>query len=249
VDAARPIALCQGSENPQKAISAIGLLSASILHDLRNPLAAISAGAELLMDPDSTSTQVKRLAANMCRAAGRMRELLEDLASVVQDNVPTAEICDIREVIAAASESASAGMEHQSVQILLDVPVGIDLHLVRSHIERVFFNLIANAFEAMPCGGRIRVRARKAPTCVLVELEDTGPGIPGCIRDRLFEPFVTFGKENGLGLGLALARQTVRSHGGDMWTEPAAGGRFVIRLPLDQTTVSFDARLRTPLWR
>jgi signal transduction histidine kinase len=235
MEATRMITLYQGSENPQGTISPIGWLSASILHDLRNPLGTICAGAELLMDLDSTSTQVKRLANNMCRAAGRMRQLLADLTSVARDNVSTAEICDIREVIAAAVEAALAGMEHQSVQILLDVPDGIDLPLVRSHIERVFFNLIANAFEAMPGGGTVRIRARKAGTCVLVELEDTGPGIPGCISDRLFEPFVTSGKQNGLGLGLALARQTVRNHGGDMWTEPAAGARFVIRLPMDQT--------------
>jgi signal transduction histidine kinase len=235
VDATRTITPYQGSENPREAISTIGWLSATILHDLRNPLGTICAGAELLMDLDSTSTQVKRLATNMCRAAGRMRQLLADLASVARDNVSTAEICDIREIIAAASEAALAAMEHQRVQILLDVPGGIDLPLVRSHIERVFFNLIANAFEAMPDGGKVRIGAREAGTCVLVELEDTGPGIPGCICDRLFEPFVTSGKQDGLGLGLALARQTVRNHGGDMWTESSAGALFVIRLPLDQT--------------
>jgi two-component system C4-dicarboxylate transport sensor histidine kinase DctB len=235
VDATRKIALYQRSENPQEAISTIGWFSASILHDLRNPLATICAGAELLMDLDSPSTQVKRLAAKMCHAAGRMRKLLADLPSITRDNVSSAEVCDIREVIAAASEAALAAKEYQSVQILLDVPDGIDLPLVRSHIERVFFNLIANAFEAMPGGGTVRIGARKTGTSVLVELEDTGPGIPACIYDRLFEPFVTSGKEDGLGLGLALARQTVRNYGGDMWIEPAAGARFVIRLPLDHT--------------
>jgi signal transduction histidine kinase len=107
-------------------------------------------------------------------------------------------------------------------------------------MERIFFSLIANAIEAMPRGGKVHIRARKAGACVHVELKDSGSGIPDCIRDRLFEPFVTSGKQNGLGLGLALARQSVRNHGGDIWSEPAAGARFVIRLPLDQTTVSFD---------
>jgi len=204
--------ICQHSESPQEAISTMGWISASILHDLRNPLGTICAGAELLMDLDSTSTQVKRLAGNMSRAAGRMRELLAELAGLARDNVSTPEICDIRQVIAAAAEAALAAMGHASIQILLDVPTGIDLPLVRSHIG-----------------------ARKAGACVLVALEDTGPGIPACIRDRLFEPFITSGKQNGLGLGLALARQTVRNHGGDIWTEPAAGGHFVIGLPLDQT--------------
>ena len=67
---------------------------------------------------------------------------------------------------------------------------------------------------------------------MLIEVEDTGPGIPRGIRDRLFEPFVTAGKDHGLGLGLALSRQTVLDHGGDIWSEPAAGARFVICLPL-----------------
>jgi signal transduction histidine kinase len=65
---------------------------------------------------------------------------------------------------------------------------------------------------------------------VLIEVEDTGPGIPVGIRDRLFEPFVTAGKDHGLGLGLALSRQTVLDHGGEMWIEPAPGARFVVRL-------------------
>jgi signal transduction histidine kinase len=235
VDATRKMNLYQESQNAQEAISTIGWFSASTLHDLRNPLATICAGAELLMYLDSPSTQVKRLAAKMCHAAGRMRKLLADVPSITRDNVSSAEVCDIREVIAAASEAALAAKEYPSVQILLDIPDGIDLPLVRSHIERVFFNLIANAFEAMPGGGTVRIGARKTGTSVLVELEDTGPGIPACIYDRLFEPFVTSGKEDGLGLGLALARQTVRNYGGDMWIEPAAGARFVIRLPLDRT--------------
>jgi signal transduction histidine kinase len=185
------------------------------------------------MDLDSASTQVKQLAANLCRAAVRMRQMLEDLTSVGGDNALTAEICDIRQVITAAAEAASAAIGHQSIQILLDVPVGIELLLVRSQMERVFFDLIANAIEAMPRGGIVRIGARKAGASVHVELEDSGPGIPDCIRDRLFEPFVTSGKQNGLGLGLALARQSVRNHGGDIWSEPAAGARFVIRIPAE----------------
>jgi signal transduction histidine kinase len=226
------IPVCQRPQSSGEGISMIAWLSTSIVHDLRNPLGTICAGAEMLMDLDSTPTQAKRLAANIYRAAGRMRELLADLTGVARGDRSTAEICDIREVIVAAADAAAAAMERQGVQILLDVPEGMELPLRRSPIERVFFNLIANALEAMPGGGKISIGARKACNSVLVELEDTGPGIPRCIRDRLFEPFVTADKHGGLGLGLALARQTVLKHGGDIWTEPAAGARFVIRLPL-----------------
>jgi signal transduction histidine kinase len=215
-------------------VSAIEWLSTSIIHDLRNPLGAIYAAAEMLVDLDPGPVQMKRLATNIYCAAGRMREMLADLNSVAGGSRSTAEMCDICEMIAAASEAVSAAMENQSVQILLEVPVRIELPLMRSRMERVFFNLIANALEAMPAGGKVRIVGRKARDCVLIELEDTGPGIPCGIRDRLFEPFVTAGKPGGLGLGLALSRQTVLDHGGDIWTEPATGARFVIRLPLDR---------------
>jgi signal transduction histidine kinase len=208
-------------------------LSASILHDLRNPVGTICAGAEMLMALDTMPTQVRRLAANMHRAAGRMRELLMDLASATYGNRSTPEICNIREIIAAASEAAAAAMDNQRVQILLDVPGQIELPLVRSRMKLMFFNLITNALEAMPGGGEVRIGATRSRDYVLVAVEDTGPGIPHEIRDKVFEPFVTAGKENGLGLGLAFSRRAVLDHGGDMWIEPAAGARFVIRFPLN----------------
>jgi signal transduction histidine kinase len=218
------------SENWQEGIYKIGWLSSSIAHDLRNPLGTIYAGAEMLMDVDTTPAQVKRLAANIHRAAGRMQELLTDLVSAARGSGPAVEICDVREVIGAAL----AVVDPQNIQILVDAPDAIQTPLVRFRMERVFVNLIANSMEAMPVGGTIRITVQKAGNFVRVELEDSGPGIPREIRDRLFEPFVTAGKENGLGLGLAFCRQTILEHGGEIWSEPVAtGARFVIRLPLD----------------
>jgi signal transduction histidine kinase len=220
------------SESWQKNVAAIESLSTSIVHDLRNPLGTVYAAAEMLMELDPGPTQVRRLATNIFRAAGRMRELLADLSSVARGDRPMAEMCDIREVIAAASDAASAITKNHNVQILLEVSERIELPLIRSYIERVFFNLIANSFEAMPTGGKLNIVCRKANRYVLIEVEDTVHGIPRGIRDRLFEPFVTAGKSDGLGLGLALSRQTLLNHGGDIWIEPARGARFVIRLPL-----------------
>ena len=208
-------------------------LSTSIVHDLRNPLGAIYAAAEMLMDLDSGLTQMQRLATNIFRAAGHMRELLADLNSIAMGNKPAPEMCDIREVIAAACDAAAWGAtESSGVQMVLDMPEGIELRLIRRRMQSVFFNLITNAIEAMPTGGRLHITARETAGWVLIEMEDTGPGIPRGIRDRLFEAFVTAGKHDGLGLGLALARQTVLSHGGDIWVESSTGARFVMRLPV-----------------
>ena len=74
---------------------------------------------------------------------------------------------------------------------------------------------------------------------VLIKVRDTGPGLSPAIRDRLFEPFATMGKERGLGLGLALSRQALIDHGGDLWTEPVdPGACFVCRLPGAETLAS-----------
>jgi signal transduction histidine kinase len=221
-------------------------LSTSIVHDLRNPVAAICAGTEILMNVDSTPNQVKRLATNLYRAAGRMRELLAEVSCVTTGNRSIPESCDIRELIAAAAEAASSSTDNRDVRIVLDVPRKIDLSLTRSRMQRVFFNLITNALEAMSGGGEVRIGARKAGKYLLVDIEDTGPGIPCAIRDRIFEPFVTAGKSNGLGLGLALSRRAVLDDGGDIWIEAAAGARFVMRFPLTERS---SPAISSPLGR
>ena len=216
----------------QERILTISRLSTSIVHDLRNPLAAIYGGAEMLVDMELPPPQVKRLAGNIYHSAARLRVLLSDLASVGRGKARCTENCNIRDVIAGACETAARAAESQGVRILLDVPSQpIEVPLERAPMERVFFNLITNALEAMPEGGSIHIGARESQDGVLVEFEDTGRGIPPEIRDQLFEPFTTAGKKDGLGLGLALSRQTVLDHGGEMWLEPASGARFVIRLP------------------
>ena len=85
----------------------------------------------------------------------------------------------------------------------------------------------------MPDGGEVRISAVFENGSAVVHVEDTGPGVAPEIRGKLFQPFVTAGKRNGLGLGLALTRQTIVEHGGDMWveSETGRGARFSFRLP------------------
>jgi len=217
----------------QERISTIGRLSGSIVHDLRNPLAAIYGGAEMLVDGDLPPAHVKRLAGNIYRASRRIQELLQDLLNVSRGKTTAPELCRLREVALAATESLTAAAEGQGVHVDVSIPPEIEVPLERSRMERAFVNLIGNALEAMPGGGAIRISAVLERSSVVVQVEDTGPGIAPEIRSSLFQPFVTAGKRNGLGLGLALTRQTVLEHGGDMWVESEAGhgARFKFRLP------------------
>jgi signal transduction histidine kinase len=207
-------------------------LSTSILHDLRNPLASICGCSEMLLDLDLTPEQVKRLSSNIYQAAGRMRELLGNLFDLTQGKIAEAETCSIREMIVRACEICAPAARDQRIEISLDLRIQREIRAVRGRMERVFINLVTNAVEAMPRGGRILIAAKETADYALIEVEDSGPGIPPEIRDRLFEPFVSARKQDGLGLGLAISHKTVRDHGGEMWTESARGARFVIRLPL-----------------
>jgi signal transduction histidine kinase len=218
----------------QERISTIARLSSSIVHDLRNPLAAIYGGAEMLVDTDLNPAQMKRLAGNIYRSSRRIQELLQDLLNISRGKVAQAEVCRLHEVVAAAVESLTSVALSQAVSIEIEVPESIEVALARDRMERVFLNLIDNALEVMPDGGTIRISAAVENDWVVVSVADTGPGIAPELRGRLFQPFVTSGKKNGLGLGLALSRQTVLDHGGDMWTESAArqGACFKLRLPL-----------------
>jgi two-component system sensor kinase FixL len=136
-------------------------------------------------------------------------------------------------VASAACDSLAAAAEAQGVTVALSIPPEIELPLERSRMERAFMNLVGNALEAMPEGGEVRISAALEEGSVVVQVEDNGPGIAPEIRSQLFQPFVSAGKRNGLGLGLALTRQTVLEHGGDMWveSEPGHGARFSFRLP------------------
>jgi len=217
----------------QERISTIGRLSGSIVHDLRNPLAAIYGGAEMLVDGDLPPTHVKRLAGNIYRASRRIQELLQDLLDASRGKSAAPEVCRLREVALAACDALAATAEAQGVCMEVSIPPEIEVPLERSRMERAFVNLVGNALEAMPGGGEIRISAVLERSSVVVSVADNGPGIAPQIRASLFQPFVSAGKRNGLGLGLALTRQTVLEHGGDLWveSEPGHGASFKFRLP------------------
>ncbi len=99
-------------------------------------------------------------------------------------------------------------------------------------IRQVLLNLVLNAIEAMPDGGRVEIRTSSLPDSVLLTIQDSGPGIPDELRDHIFEPFVT-SKESGTGLGLAVVHNWVTRHGGtiELGGDPATGACFRIWFP------------------
>ena len=206
---------------------------ASIVHDLRNPLTAIHGGAELLVGSRLSQPQIHRIARNMYGASLRMKELLDELLNRWASRERESEFCDFRDLIASAVDKIAVIAESQSVRIVQNLPERLVIAVERHRMESVVVNLLVNALEAMPTGGSIDISAVFDQHSVIVQVSDNGPGIPAGIRHRLFQPFATAGKANGFGLGLALSRQAVIDHGGEMWAESSPhGARFSFRLPV-----------------
>jgi signal transduction histidine kinase len=125
-------------------------------------------------------------------------------------------------------------LESRAVSLEVAGPLpDIGVRLNPKRLRRVFFNLLNNAAEAMPRGGRVTVRVIEKPGEVITEIEDTGPGIAPEIETRLFEAFATFGKVHGTGLGLSIAKRIVEEHHGWMSArnEPGRGAVFSFGLP------------------
>jgi signal transduction histidine kinase len=234
---------------PTTAVEPVGAETdiTSIVHDLRNPLSTIQGSAELLISSRLSLGQVHRVARNLYSASVRMRELLNEILTRYSGSDRSVEPCDLRELVNNAMDRVALVAEAQSVEIIQNIPENLHITLDRARIQRVLVNLFVNALDVMPSGGNIRISAIPERNSVLVKVRDTGPGIDPEIRDRLFQPFATAGKSDGLGLGLAFSRQAVLDHGGQIWVETGGPGAcFAFYLPKHRAsydTVSAGSRV------
>jgi signal transduction histidine kinase len=204
----------------------------SIVHDLRNPLSTIHGSAELLIGNGLSEPQIRRVSAHIYDASVRINELLEECLTRYQHPDSGPEYCGLADLVNGAVQKVALRAHSQSVQIFQNVPKGLLVTIDRQRIQRVFVNLLTNALDVMPDGGEVHIGATPEQHSVIIKVRDSGPGIAPEIRERLFHPFATAGKVDGLGLGLAFSRRALVEHGGNIWTEPAGEGAcFALRLP------------------
>lgn len=217
----------------QERLSTIGRLSTSLVHDLRNPLAAVYGGAEMLMDAELTPEQVRRLAASIYRSSRRIQALLAELQDVGRGAASHREPCRVLDLVQSAVEATAEALQRHRISVTVEVDPAACVLAARAPLERVIANLLSNAAEAMADGGEVFIRSEADGGRLILTFQDTGPGVAPEIRERLFEPFVSHGKRDGLGLGLALSRKVVQEHGGNLWLESSENGAcFRLSLPL-----------------
>jgi signal transduction histidine kinase len=215
-------------------LATIGRMASSISHDLRHSLAAIVANAEFLCESHLTSEQREELYQEVQTAVHRMTELIDSLLEFSRTSAslrPT--YGNIRTAMDNAVRALRSNPEFHNVIVEIRQSSSVEGWFDHRKLERVFFNLLLNACESLPSrSGRVEIDLRDWGPGVEIKITDHGRGIPDSIRNTLFEPFVSFGKENGTGLGLTVVQKIVQDHGGEVTIERTSPQGTVFRIEL-----------------
>ncbi len=213
-------------------LATIGRMASSISHDLRHSLAAIVANSEFLCDSRLTPAQREELYQEVRVGVNLMTDLIDSLLEFARTRESlTSAYCNVSESIQRALQAVRLHPRHHERCIQVSCDPDVAGWFDQRKMERALYNLLLNACEAAPAvGGKIEITAGEAPGAITVSVADNGPGIAESIRDRLFHPFVSYGKENGTGLGLAVVQKIVQDHGGEISVERTAEGMTVFRI-------------------
>ncbi len=214
-------------------LSAVGRMAATILHDIKNPMATMRLYAGLIKQK-SDSPEASRMADEMMHQVDRLSAMVQEILEFSRGTSTT-----------ALSNTSLPGTLEQVLPFLETDLASKKIALQRSYgydgvalldagkFARVLTNLVGNAADAMPEGGTVTVRTAFQNDRITVEVADTGPGIPQEMLRRLFEPFFTYGKKHGTGLGLSIVKKIVEDHHGtiEVSSTPGKGSTFRIVLP------------------
>ncbi len=220
-------------------LAQVGKLAAAIVHEIRNPLAAISGSAQLLGTDEDVAEEDRRLTDIIVREADRLNGLVSNFLGLARNRPLEAGIVLVDECISETLDLLEQD-GRQGLEIEREFTFRPGIRADRDRLRQVFWNLFNNAFEAMPEGGRLRVITDRAPgldergrEILRIQIADTGDGIPASDVEQIFDPFYTR-RSGGTGLGLAITRQIVSDHGGriSVSSTPGDGATFEILLPV-----------------
>jgi len=227
-------------------LATLDRLAAGVAHEVNNAAAFVTLALPLAKDriAQGRSSEAVALLDEAVAATGQITEVMRDLGGVARDR-PRA-LVELAGLAMAALRMASCEAETRaSLECVLEDGVGAEVRATR--VSQVLLNLILNAAQALPVGEaarqRIEVRVRRSGDRALLEVTDTGPGVPEAIAHRIFEPFFTTRSSlGGTGLGLWLSRNIVEEEGGTLtWrNRPEGGAVFTVSLPLRMLEVASE---------
>jgi signal transduction histidine kinase len=237
-------AATRARENERLAV--MGATAATITHEIANPLSGMYTTVQFMeqqlhepdkLNIDTLSSDVE----NLKDEIERLRVLLEDLRDFIRSGQLKLKSVSLGEVAAEIVTMEFHNHNERGIKAELDFPASLPSVMAdREKLKQVVLNLCKNAADAMPQGGKLMLRGFQNDKEMVLEVKDTGPGIPNEVD--VFEFFATT-KPHGLGLGLAIVRQIIAAHGGEISysSEPNAGTAFRVTLPLAKTAAEQDS--------
>jgi hypothetical protein len=217
-------------------MASLGLLAAGVAHEVNTPLTGISSYTQMLIDGSEPDDPRVQLLEKIERQTFRAAKIVNGLLNLARPSKTDATQIDLHVVVSDVLSLLEHQLKAASIQIRKDLSAGAPLVLgIENKLQQVFLNLFLNARDAMPRGGWLSVATRTDGGQAVVEIADTGTGIPAEHLARIYDPFFTtkpIGK--GTGLGLSITYGIVQEHRGSITCEsaPGQGTRFVLRLPL-----------------
>lgn len=217
-------------------LSAIGQLSASLAHEIRNPLGGIEGAANILEQPQTSDELRPEFLGIIKKECRRLNRLLTNLLDFARPRPPEFQAGDPRPLVDSVIDLVSHSAEQSGITIRKTVPASLPvIEFDPEQIKQVVLNLAINAIQAMPRGGVLELAVSRRDAAVVLSVKDEGEGIPVENLDRIFDPFFTT-KENGTGLGLSVAHQIVSQHGGviEAQRDAVKGTTFSVVLPIQR---------------
>ncbi|MCP5057449.1 MAG: hypothetical protein GY937_12090 [bacterium] len=205
-------------------LAAIGRLAAGIAHEVRNPLGVMRASAALVQEQFPEGEDAHRACAFVVEEADRLNELIRSLLAFARPTALTPRPSAIDTMVARAVALAQPPLETHDVELTRNLQSLEGLHVDADAglVSQVLLCLLTNAAEAVGSEGHVRLEGRRDDLSLYLRVADDGPGVEPADRAKLFEPFFTT-KPQGTGLGLAMAAQIARAHGGSLSLIPGAG--------------------------
>lgn len=216
-------------------LATIGRMANSISHDLRHPLTAILAYAEFLSERQLSDEQRKDFCQEIRIGVNRMTDEIDSLLGFSRQQETLRPVdATFNEIIEHAIKTVTSLPEYEALPVVFAGGQPVHGWFEPGKFERVMLNLLFNAAEAVPAGtGRITVECQRVAGGADIRVTDNGAGIPADIQKSLFQPFVTHGKEKGIGLGLTVVHSIMQQHGGEVRVEQtgATGTTFALHFP------------------
>jgi len=215
---------------------------ANISHELKTPIGAVSLLAEALESAADEPAEIKRFAERLSIEADRLSRLTHEIIELSRlqaaDALKEAELVDIDAVVSQALDRNRVAAETHRIQLVRGGDKHAEVYGDEQMLVTAVHNLVANAIQYSPDGGRVGVGVSNMDGVVEIAVTDQGVGIPESERDRVFERFFRVDSARsrntgGTGLGLSIVKHVIQNHGGDVrvWSQPGSGSTFTIRLP------------------